>query len=229
MLNSILVFIHFPKVKFEYMISKIKKILRQIINAYHRIGYPNVANTAVIEGGVKVYNKNNLVMGHNTNIYSGAVIMNTQAKFIMKENSGSAIGLMVVTGNHVSGIIGKVRKEISDEYKKQLPNPSEYDKDIIVEEDVWLGANVTLLFGSHIKRGATVGNGSVVRTTIPPYSIAIGNPAKVIGFVFTPEQIIEHEKQVYPENQRLPIALLQKNYKKHFLERIKEINTYIKP
>ena len=85
---------------------------------------------------------------------------------------------------------------------------------------------MTLLSGVHLNRGATVGAGSVVRTSIPPYAIVAGNPAKIVGFRFTPEEIIEHEKVLYPEEERLPLELLEKNYKKYFLDHIKEIKAY---
>ena len=94
-----------------------------------------------------------------------------------------------------------------------------------MEEDVWLGANVTLLAGVVIGRGATVGAGSVCVKSIPPYAITMGNPAKVIGFNYTPEQIIDHEKLLYKAEDRLSLDYLEKNYKKFFLDRISEIKS----
>lgn len=98
----------------------------------------------------------------------------------------------------------------------------DYDKDVIVEEEVWIGANVTILSGSLIGRGANIGAGSVIRGKVPPYSIVFGNPARVIGFSFSPEEIIEHEKTLYPEKERYTIDILNKNYEKYFLNRVKE-------
>ena len=54
-------------------------------------------------------------------------------------------------------------------------------KPIIVEEDVWLGANVIVLGGVTIGKGSVIAAGSVVTKDIPPYSIAVGTPAKVVG------------------------------------------------
>ena len=54
------------------------------------------------------------------------------------------------------------------------------DRRIVIEDDVWLGANVTVLPGRTIGRGSVVGAGSVVRADIPPWSIAAGNPAVVL-------------------------------------------------
>jgi acetyltransferase-like isoleucine patch superfamily enzyme len=54
-------------------------------------------------------------------------------------------------------------------------------KDILIQDDVWLSANVTVLGGVTIGKGSVIGAGSVVTRNIPPYSIAIGVPAKIIG------------------------------------------------
>ena len=178
--------------------------------------------TAIICPPIFIGNPKNVYLYENTNIYMNSEISAIRAKFIMKKNSGAAEGLMVRTGNHKS-VIGKWFKEIGDDQKE-----SDYDKDVVVEEDVWIGCNVTLLSGVIVGRGAVVGAGSVVRNTIPPYSVVIGNPAKIVGFRFTPEEIIEHEKALYREDERLPLDLLNKNYEKFFINRIKEIKQITK-
>ena len=162
-----------------------------------------------------------IFMYENTNYYSGAkFILSPQGdsgNFIMKKNSGAAQGLTVITGNH-GRVIGKWFKESS----------ADTDKNVIVEEDVWLGANVTLLAGVTVGRGATVGAGSVCIKSIPPYAVVMGNPAKVVGFNFCPEEVIEHEKMLYPENERIPLSILEKNYKKYLLDRLSEIKKITK-
>ena len=54
-------------------------------------------------------------------------------------------------------------------------------KPIILDEDVWIAANVVILGGVTIGKGSVVAAGSVVTKDIPPYSIAVGTPAKVVG------------------------------------------------
>jgi virginiamycin A acetyltransferase len=51
---------------------------------------------------------------------------------------------------------------------------------VLIEEDVWIGANSVVLDGTHIERGALIAAGSVVRGTIPKYTIWAGVPAKYI-------------------------------------------------
>ena len=161
----------------------------------------------------------NIYLGDNVNIDWNNVIYANNAKFIVKSNSGCAVGLTVVTGNH--------KREIGEK-KGDRGNANLEGKDVVVEEDVWIAANVTLLAGARIGRGAIVGAGSVLRSCkVPPYAVVAGNPAKVIGFRYDPEQIVEHEKLLYTEENRIAIDILQNNYKKYFVKRVKEIKDFM--
>ena len=60
---------------------------------------------------------------------------------------------------------------------------------IIIGNDVWIGRGCTILAGSIIGNGAVIGTNSVVKKKIPPYSIAVGNPARVVKYRFEPEII----------------------------------------
>lgn len=133
-------------------------------------------------------------------IYEGAkFIIGPEGKFIMKHHSGASQGLTVVTGSH--GIKPGT-------YFKDTMLSRELDKEstVCVEEDARLGVNVTLMPGVTVGRGAQIGAGAVVTHDIPPYAVAVGVPARVIRFVFSPEDIIKHEKALYDENERLSLA-----------------------
>lgn len=55
-----------------------------------------------------------------------------------------------------------------------------YDKDVIIEEDVWIGANVTILKGVTIGKLSIIAAGALVIKDVPPYSIVGGVPAKFL-------------------------------------------------
>jgi acetyltransferase-like isoleucine patch superfamily enzyme len=59
----------------------------------------------------------------------------------------------------------------------------------IINNDVWIGQNVTLSMGIQIGNGAVVAANSVVTKSVPDFAVVGGNPAKVIKYRFTEQQI----------------------------------------
>jgi len=58
--------------------------------------------------------------------------------------------------------------------------PVSCDKRVVIEDNVWLGEFVAVLPGVTIGRGSIIGSNSVVSKSIPPHSIAVGSPARVV-------------------------------------------------
>ena len=141
-------------------------------------------------------NMRNVFIYDNVGIGPHALLSTPNAKIIIKGNCAIAEHLTIHTGNHAR-VIGKFVTDITEANK-----PEGYDKDVIIEKDVWIGSNVTILAGVHIGRGATIAAGAVVNKDVPPYSIVGGVPAKVIKYYWTIEDIIQHEEKLYPENER---------------------------
>lgn len=66
-----------------------------------------------------------------------------------------------------------------------------------IEQDVWLGYGSIIMTGVAIGRGAIVAAGSVVAHNIPPYAIAAGVPARIVGHRFTDDDAIRtHESKI---------------------------------
>lgn len=211
-------------------LEKIKAVLQTLSRCFQtiKITYYRPLLSGRLKKGVNSYitppsyisNCDNIQLGDYCNIERDSVILNIVGKFIMKDHSGAATGLKVVTDNH--------NPEVGEQYSDRK-NGNLIKGDVVVDEDVWIGINVTLLANTHIGRGAIIGGGTVIRgQKIPPYAIVIGNPAKIVGFRFTPEEIIEHEKVLYSESNRLSIELLQRNYKRHFIDNIHNIKSSTK-
>jgi len=94
--------------------------------------------------------------------------------------------VQIYGGNHIFNIIGN---NLNENHKED----SHKDEDVCIKSDVWIGGSSIILTGITIGRGAIIGAGSVVTKNIPAYSIAAGNPCKVIKLRFTEDEIIEHE------------------------------------
>lgn len=197
----------FHSVYQSYFFAKRRKF--GFIHQSAKIRFP-----AVIKGieNVHIYEK--------SHIMGSSKIITTKAKFILKKNSGVAEGLTVITGTHPY--------KIGEFFMIDAVKDIQIAKDVIVEEDVWIGTNVTLLPGVTVGRGSIVASGSICRNSVPPYSIVQGNIAKVVGFKFSPKEILIHEKALYEIDERLALELLESNYDKYFIKRLKEIKNYLK-
>jgi acetyltransferase-like isoleucine patch superfamily enzyme len=57
----------------------------------------------------------------------------------------------------------------------------------VIGNDVWLGLGAIVLSGITVGDGAVIGAGAVVKKSVPPYAVAVGNPAAVIRYRFDSE------------------------------------------
>ena len=125
----------------------------------------NVHPSVIIREPYNVTIGKNCYFNHNTILHGG------------KKNAKLVIGNYVQTGPNVAIYVsnhGHVNNGIP------IINQGYYEKDIIIEDDVWIGANSVILSGVRIGKGAIIGAGSVVTKDIPPFCICGGTPAKFI-------------------------------------------------
>lgn len=172
--------------------------------AHSRTAFGYLSDNAVLTPPYTLIGGNNCYIYSNVSIGPYAHISTPNANVIIKNHCAIAENFTVHTGNHAR-ICGKWITDV-----KECDKPQGYDKDVIIDSDVWIGCNVTLLSGVHIGRGATVAAGAVVCNDVPPYAIVGGVPAKVIKFTFSIDEIIAHENALYPIEQRLSRDYLEK-------------------
>lgn len=141
------------------------------------------------------YGLENLTIGNDVSIPKYAHIFCTEAPLTIGNKVIFGPAPTIVTGNHRVDLIGKF---IIDSHDK-LP---ENDKAVKIEDDIWVGANVTILMGVTIGRGSIVAAGSVVNKSCLPYSIIGGVPAKLLKFRFTIDEILAHEKYLYKDEEK---------------------------
>lgn len=149
------------------MITKIRRILWRILGIDHQhivrvVDQPFLKNDRYTTVGEGTYNNNALVyrwsdspltIGNYCSISYGV-------KFIVDDGGH--------THNNISC------------YPFRTNPINTTNAGITVGNDVWIGMNVTILYGVKIGDGATIAAGAVVTTDIPPYTVVGGVPAKII-------------------------------------------------
>ncbi|HCX34309.1 MAG TPA: acetyltransferase [Rhodocyclaceae bacterium] len=108
-----------------------------------------------------------VVIGHTCFINSGTVIY-----------TGNGVRI----GNHVLIAANTTLAPVNHQFRSRdkliveqgfMPSRG----GIVIEDDVWIGANCVILDGAHIRRGCVIAAGSVVRGELPEYAVCAGNPA----------------------------------------------------
>ncbi len=175
----------------------------------NKSGFGYIAKNVVLIPPLWINRKNNVYLYENTCLAADSYISAYNAKFIVKKNCALAEGLTVHTGNHAR-ILGMFITDVTEDIK-----PKGYDHDVVIEEDCWIGCNVTLLAGVTIGRGSTIAAGAVVSKSMPPYCVCGGVPCKPIKRIWTIDEILEHESKLYPEEERFTREKLEEIYAKY--------------
>jgi acetyltransferase-like isoleucine patch superfamily enzyme len=92
-------------------------------------------------------------------------------------------------GNHRIDWITTYPFTILRESAKHIQGHPATRGNVIIGNDVWIGAKATILSGVTIGNGAVIGTHAVVTKNIPPYAIFAGNPAKLIRLRFKEDEI----------------------------------------
>lgn len=166
-------------------------------------------NTA-IQYPVYIYCPKQVFIEENVKITSGFHVLNSPAeKVFIKKYTTIAANCTLIPNSHVSTVT-------MPQFLLGASHINDKSSNIIIDEDVWLGTGVMVMAGVHIGRGCIVGAGSIVTRSLPPYSLAIGAPAKIVKKVFSIDQILTHEKTLYSEQERMKREELETNEKKYF-------------
>jgi maltose O-acetyltransferase len=140
-----------------------------------------------------IYGQNRAKIGRNTKVHPTVIIRSPKRVMIGEYcffnhntilNGGKDKAVLVI-GNHV-----QTGPNVSIyAYNHAFENKIEYfdkqgyvDADVIIKDDVWIGANTVILPGVTIGKGCIIGAGAVVTKDLPEYSICVGNPAKPIKY-----------------------------------------------
>ncbi len=120
---------------------------------------------------------------YGRNIHLGDnVIINMNCTFV--DNNRIDVGNCVLIASDVKIYTATHSTDPSVRNYSDNPNPAfwcnTYSKPVRIGDEVWIGGGAILLPGVTIGKGSVVGAGAVVTKDIPPYSVAVGNPARVL-------------------------------------------------
>ncbi len=135
-----------------------------------------------------IFAGNNVTLGHRPTLLA------TRATIRIGNDVMLGPEVTIRGGNHRHDIVGIPMRRVTDEMKRP-----EDDLGVVIEDDVWIGARAIILHGVTIGRGSVIGAGAVVTRSIPPYSIAAGVPAKVVGVRFDEKSARRHEELIASE------------------------------
>lgn len=166
-----------------------------------------------VEYGVNLsrqhYLDGRITIGDNI-LFAKHVFIDYSGEVILRNNVKLSDGVVIESHSHIFDPNSKIKEAI----------PST----IVLEDGIWVGQKAIICESSkRIGRYAQIGAGAVVRNPIPPYAIVVGNPAKIVGFLYTPEEVVEFEKGKYTEAERTDMEKYTKLYEKYFINRMSEI------
>ncbi len=130
---------------------------------------------------------NGFSLGKSSVIEDYTIINNALGEIIIGNHTrigmGNTIIGPVMIGNNVILAQNVVTSALNHNFEDVLTTINQQGvktDQIIIENNVWIGANSTILAGVHIGEHVVVGAGSVVTKDIPPFNVVVGNPARIV-------------------------------------------------
>jgi maltose O-acetyltransferase len=161
---------------------ELKKDRRKAKNLLHRLNvteYRVTKNARLIleellpNAGANLYIEPPFFCDYGYNILCGDNVFFNVNCVVLDENK-------VTIGSHVLFGPGVQLYTASHPLESQMRRTHKVSKPITIGDDCWIGGNAIICPGVTIGNGCVIGAGSVVTKDIPDYSMAVGNPAKVI-------------------------------------------------
>jgi acetyltransferase-like isoleucine patch superfamily enzyme len=178
------------------------KVIDRILMYFYKSLFNKCGKNVIFFPSNSKFLYKNISIGNNVSIGYGATFIVAHSHITIGSNIMISSNVTIRGGTHSRHIIGKLMKNY--EYKDKLSTDDDF---VFIDDDVLVETGVIILKGVHIGRGAIIEAGSVVKENVPPYSIVEGVPAKIIGYRWSQQEILEHEVSVYAPEARLDIDI----------------------
>ena len=169
--NKIKYLVKFFLTPISTLTNFIKLFIYYYVNCIYGRSYASIGKKSNVHPTVVLRHSSNIIIGHSCLINHNNVLQSG------KLNAKIIIGNYVQTGPNVMMFAYNHGTELNN-----MPMISQpyYESDIIIGDDVWIGAGSVITAGTKIGKGSIIAAGSVVTKDIPSNVIAGGVPAKVI-------------------------------------------------
>lgn len=198
------------------LINNIKKIRRLYLwtrKRFDRDCFGLLGNNSIVEYPLHIESPKDIYIYENVRIRNNVHIINAPSeKVTIKKYSVIAGNVTICTNSHRStvGI---------PQFLLGASHINDKSAEVVIGEDVWVGTNATIMPGVTLGRGCIVGAGSIVTKSVPPYALVVGSPAKIIAKKFSLEDIILHERILYPEKERFSKEYLQEIFDEYYQDK----------
>ena len=178
--------------------SKVKSLMFWTIRAFPKNDrFGHIGKNSIIAKPVNISNPKGFYIEEQVKIRYGFSVINSKTeKVIVKKYSVLAPMCTIITNSHRS-TVGIPQFLLGESHVNDKSG------DVIINEDVWVGAQTTIMAGVSIGRGLIIGARALVTKDVPPYALVVGMPAKIVGVKFSKSGILEHERVLYPEHERM--------------------------
>ena len=194
-----------------FFIDKILVFLNWVRTAFpSRNDFGKCGTKVLIDYPLTIEKPNNVFIGNYVYLRDGVRILNADYEEVtIKDYCVISSNVTISPNSHVS-TVGVPQTILGSSHVNDKSG------NLTIEEDCWIGTGATLLYGANLGRGCIVGAGAVVTKPVPPYAVVAGCPAKIISVKFSSEQILEHERSLYPKDKRLTSVQIQSLFSDYF-------------
>lgn len=175
-----------------FLVTTVKKVWDRLYMYSVKSMFKKAGKHVIFHPTNSSFTYSNISLGNEVFIGDNARFWCVLSSITIQDHVVFAPNVSIIAGNHSYHIVGKWITDYKASDKRK-----EDDLPVVIESDVWVGTNVTILNGVKIGRGAIVAAGSVVTKDVPAYAIVGGVPAKVLKHRFTEEEIVKHERLLY--------------------------------